>query len=96
MKKFSEFGITLEQKSFTGEKVSINRVLNREIVVHAFKIEDSKYEGKRLSLQISLSGTKHVLWSGSTFLQEMIQRIPADGFPFETTIVEVDKKFMFK
>ena len=96
MRKFSEFNIVVEHSSFTGDKIKMSKILNRSIVVHGYKIEDSKQNtGKCLYLQIEMSGVKHVVFTGSTKLQESIRQVPADGFPFETTIVEENEMYLF-
>lgn len=92
-------GITPTIKNFTGDKIKIDRVVNREITVHAFKMEPSKFtekgNGKRLDLQISLSGTMHVVFSGSVVLMEMIEKVPKDDFPFITTIEKINDHYEF-
>lgn len=99
MKNFNEFGIKLNTKVFTGDKIKIGRVLNREIIVHDYKIEDSKYNdtgnGKCLHLQITKDGAKHVVFTGSLYLMDQIVLVPAEGFPFTTTIVEDNERFQF-
>jgi hypothetical protein len=97
MKRFNELGITAQPKGFTGDKIKINKILNREIHVHAFKIEESKFAGKgeRLTLQISMAGTMHVVFTGSTILKDQVQQVQSDHFPFVTTIVEENERFMF-
>lgn len=86
-----------ESKAMEGPKIDINKLFGREIVVHRFCLEPSKLPPKVpgvlekcLWLQITLNGAKHVLFSGSRYLQFQIQKIPADGFPFSTTIVKKD------
>lgn len=44
MFKFSDFDIKPQVKSFEGEKIKIDKILNREITVTDYKIETSKYE----------------------------------------------------
>jgi hypothetical protein len=97
MKTFKEFNLKPAVKKFTGEKIKISKVLNKEIVVHDYKIEDSKFEGKGkcLFLQIELDGAKRVVFTGSTILTELIQQIASTDFPFITTIVEIDEHFEF-
>lgn len=97
MKDFKDLNIQpSDTQSFTGDKVKMHKVLNREIVVHAFKIEPSKFNtGKCLHIQISLNDTKHVVFTGSNFLMEMIEKIPKDAFPFKTTIIEDNERFKF-
>lgn len=98
MRTFKEFGIKPASKSFIGDKIKIDRIINREIVVLDYKVEDSKYNkgnGKCLYLQIELQGTRHVVFIGSTVLMEMIQQVPAEEFPFATTIVRENHRFEF-
>jgi hypothetical protein len=100
MNSFSQFGIKTEVKGFEGEKIKMLKVMNKEIVVHHFKIEDSKHfkdrgSGKCLHLQITINDTKHVLFTGSSILIESILQVPKEGFPFTTTIVEENERYNF-
>lgn len=96
MKKFKDFNIEVEVKAFVGDKIKISKVLNRPIVVFGFKVENSKYNtGKCLCMQIELNGTKHIIFTGSTILLDSIQKVPTEGFPFETTVVEENEMYQF-
>jgi hypothetical protein len=99
MKQFKEMGITAERKSFVGDKIKLERILNREITVHDFKVEPSKItdkgNGKCLYLQIELKDDKHVVFTSSIYLQDMISQVPRSDFPFKTTIVKVNDHFEF-
>lgn len=100
MKKFSQFKIEVTSKSFTGDKIKMARILNREIIVHDYKLGDSKVfldrgTGKCLQLQISVNEEKHILFTSSSGLIEAIQQVPADDFPFATTIIEENDRFKF-
>lgn len=97
MKQFKDLGITSSAKNFVGEKIKIERLLNKEIIVMAFRIEPSKYQqqGKCLWMQIEIAGEKRVLFSASGILIEMISKVPDDGFPFKTTIVKINDHFEF-
>jgi hypothetical protein len=100
MKTVSQFNIQAPSKGFEGDKIKMSRILNREIVVHDFKIEDSKVfkekgPGKCLQLQISFNNEKHVVFTGASGLIEVIQQIPSNGFPFTTTIVEENDRYIF-
>ncbi|HLO37369.1 MAG TPA: hypothetical protein VK173_02655 [Lacibacter sp.] len=97
MKRFNELGIAPQMKGFTGDKIKINKVLNREVTVHDFKIEDSKFKdkGKCLYLQISMNGNMHVVFTGSNVLMDTIQQVQKDHFPFVTTIIEENERFIF-
>lgn len=98
MNCFKDFGITVTSKGFEGDKIKIDRILNKEIIVQDFKIEKSKFEkgnGKCLYLQIVVDGAKRVVFTSSSSLMEMIQQVPQSSFPFKTTIVRENERFQF-
>jgi len=99
MKSFDQFNIKITSQSFVGDKIKMSKILNREIVVHHFKIEDSKcFKGsssKCLKLQISFKDENHIVFTSSSGLREMIQQIPEDGFPFTTTIIVENERYLF-
>lgn len=96
MKRFSEFEIK-SGDSFTGDKIKIDKILNREITVVKYKMEDSKFpknkSGKCLHLQIEISGTKNIVFSGSDFLMSQLKQVPDEGFPFMSTIIKSNDHF---
>jgi len=102
MNKFNQFGLKPPARGFEGDKLKISKILNREIVVHDFRIEDSKIDafrkqgsGKCLILQISFNGEKHILFTSGSSLIDVIQQIPETGFPFTTTIIQDNDRFNF-
>ncbi len=99
MRKFNEFKITSESKSFTGDKIKISKILNKEIIVYDFKIVTSKYldkgNGKCMYLQIEMNGVKHVVFTGSVSLADAITQVPEGGLPFSTIIIEDNDRYLF-
>jgi hypothetical protein len=100
MKAFSQFNIQAPSKGFEGDKIKMSRILNREIVVHDYKIEDSKVfkekgSGKCLQMQISFNNNKHVIFTSASGLIEVIQQVPDNGFPFTTTIIPENDRYIF-
>ena len=100
MNNFKSFNISAPAKGFEGDKIKMTKILNREIVVHDYKVEDSKVfrdrgTGKCLHLQISICGEIHIVFTSASGLIDVIQRIPKDGFPFTTTIVQDGERFLF-
>ena len=99
MKKFSDFNIQTESKAFKGEKISIDRIFNREILVIDYKIEDSKFkkreDDKCLTLQIKVNDELRITFTSSSILMDKIQKVKKEDFPFSTTIVKIDKAFDF-
>lgn len=101
MKNFSDLGITRQKKAFTGEKIKIKKILNKEVIVHDYDIQRSNFEdkgnGKRLCLQLEVDGDMCIAFTGSTVLQDMISQVnKPDGLPFKTTIIPVGEAFEFK
>ena len=96
MHHFKDFGITPQSKGFEGDKIKIEKLLNKEIIVEAYKVEESKFKdrgsGKRLTVQIIVEKEKRIFFSGSINLIQMLESVPKDKFPFITTIVkEIDR-----
>lgn len=102
MNRFSQFDIKAPERSFEGDKIKMSKVLNRLIAVHYYKIDDSKVKafqekgtGKCLKLQISFNNEMHVVFTSGRALMEVIEQVPKDKFPFETTIVEENDMYKF-
>lgn len=97
MKKFSELGIDIKNDSFVGDKIKIDKVINREIVILDFKVQESKInEGKKfLSLQIELSGEKKVIFTGAKLLIQAITQIDKSNLPVSTTIISENQMYQF-
>src|SRR5665647_3573842 len=90
MKKFSDLGIKSEA-GMTGSKITIARILNREITVLSYRIEDSKFpknkSGKCLFLQIEVDNEKKVVFTESdVLLSHMNQVLPEDLTSVSTLI----------
>lgn len=97
MKQFRDLGIVADVKSFTGDKVKIAKILNKEVLVEGFKIEPStKFKDKdRLCLQMMVDGEKRIAFTSSATLIDMIGKVPKQHFPFHTTIKMVNEHYEF-
>jgi len=99
MKRFSDLNIENNHHSMVGEKMKIAKVLNREIIIHSFRIEKSKYpknkSGMCLYLQIEVDEVKWVIFTGSDVLIEQIKQVDEKDFPFITTILKNNEYFEF-
>lgn len=87
MKKFSDLAA---QSKLSGDKIEINNILNKEIIVTAFRTGPSKHAvGKRcLTLQIEYEGTKRIIFTGSEVLMKDLEGLETEDFPFQSTIVK--------
>lgn len=97
MINFKDLGIKPKTTNFIGDKIKISRILNTEIIIHDYKIEDSKQKQgtKCLTLQIERNQTKNVVFTGSNILMDMISQVSKDKFPIVTTIVEENERYEF-
>jgi len=99
MIKFSEMGIKPPCDSMVGDKIKISKILNCEITVMNYKIDDSKFQknksGKCLCLQIETEGEKRVVFTGSNILINMIQQVDKKDLPFSCKIVKEGEHFEF-
>ncbi|TWP30533.1 hypothetical protein ETU08_01875 [Apibacter muscae] len=97
MNQFKDFKIKPEINHFTGDKIKIDKILNVPIVIIDYKIEQSKAKvgTQLLTLQIEKSGTRHVVFTGSTVLLQMIQKVDKEKFPFISTIVKENEYLEF-
>ena len=99
MRNFKDFGIKSQLKSFEGDKIKIDRIMNKPITVEDYKIENSKFSekgnGKCLYLQILVDNSKRVVFTGSANLMELIQQVAKQDFPFVTTIIKENERLEF-
>ncbi len=100
MKTFKELGVKLAQNHFIGDKIKIVKILNKEIIIHAYKIEPSKYpknkSGNVLTLQIEIRNEKQIIFTGSDVLMNQIKQVHKDNFPFSCAIVKNGEHFEFE
>jgi len=99
MINFNELGIKAPIRNFEGDKIKMDRILNKPIVVQAFKVGPSKFSekgsGKLLTLQILYESSKRIVFTGSCSLIEMISQVPTDKFPITTTITRENEQLQF-
>lgn len=91
--RFSDFA-----RDFVGPKVRINEIINREIVVLAFKKRPSKVEEYANNeygiFQIELDGRKYVLFSSSKVLISQAETYVTQ-MPFTARITEHNGFYTF-
>ena len=94
MKRFSDFA--KEEKPLDGEKIKIDDLLNKEVIVKDFKIAKSKYEGKGdyMTLQVEENGETRVSFTGSSVLINQCKKYQ-DEMPFQTVIKKVERYYTF-
>lgn len=94
-KRFSDFAE--EPDILDGDKMPIERILNKEIRIIGYRIRPSKYSknqsGQCLTLQFTGDDNeRHVVFTGSDVLIEQLRKY-GDQIPFLATIKKVDRYY---
>jgi len=89
MISFSDFGIELPQDDYTEDKISINDVVNSELVVLGFKPNIHTKNGDRHLVRIEVNEKVRVMFTGGRRIIEVLEN-PKVKFPF-TTIIKTQK-----
>lgn len=93
MKRFSDFATG--DTAITGDKIKLDSILGKEIVIKGYKISNSRYnDGKLLTLQFELEGKEYIVFTGSSVLIEQIEKYKNE-IPFMTKIEKVNKFYSF-
>jgi|ERR1700741_371906 len=98
MRNFKDLNVIPVELGFSGDKIKIQKIVDKPITVHNYKVVDSKFEkgsGKCLHLQIEFEEQKRVVFTGSSNLRETILQIPKSDMPFTTTIKLHEERLMF-
>jgi hypothetical protein len=97
MKKFSDFA---EMQALEGEKLRLDDVLNKPVIITAQRITASKYSknesGKYLTLQFHFPNENEtkILFTGSDVLISQIEDYKEE-IPFEATIKKINRYYTF-
>jgi len=99
MNRWADLNIPLpERKNFIGEKISMSKILNKDVEIIDYKIEDSKKceGGKCLTLQLRFAGESRVLFTGAQFLIKQIEKVEKNNLPVVVCIVkQEDGSYLF-
>ena len=90
------FGDFAEEETFDGEKLRLDEVLNKEILVTGYKIKDShqKKGTQYLTIHFELGGKQHITFTGSIVLMNQLKKYESH-LPFLTTIKKINKYYSF-
>lgn len=101
MNKFSDFADTAAVQILDGKKMTLDDILNKEIIVLRYKIKKTKYADAKnpdcLTVQFAWPGNEaehFVFFSGSSVLMEQLEKYK-DKLPFTAVIKKVGKYFTF-
>jgi hypothetical protein len=96
MPEYQRFGDFAEEVSpLDGDKIKIEAVLNREVLVTGFKVTTSKYKENSqrcMTLQVEVDGSRRVVFTGSSVMIEQVERYKGH-IPFLTVIKKIDRYY---
>lgn len=97
--KIHSFGDFAEHKTLTGDKVAIESILNKRILVLAFDVRDSKYQSKgtKNCTEVQFKeagGDEHVFFTGSEVLKDQLETY-RDQLPFWATVEKITRYYTF-
>jgi len=79
-----------------GDKVKIDSILNKEILITDYRIRNSKFSknssGKYLTVQFKLDGRKGIFFTGSDVLIDQMERYGSE-IPFLTIIRKINRYY---
>jgi hypothetical protein len=90
------FGDFAEEEAFDGDKLRLDEILDKEILVNGFKIKDShqKKDTKYLTIHFTLNGKQHITFTGSTVLMDQLEKYKSH-LPFLSTIKKINRHYTF-
>lgn len=94
-KRFSDFAE--EEGPLDGKKADLDSVLNQEILLLNYRIQDSKFykrngSGKCLTIQFETDNGPRVFFTGSEVLKNQIEKYGQE-LPFWATIKKIDRYY---
>lgn len=96
---FQDIGVQPSSKGFIGDKVYMDDILGKEIIIYDYKIGNSKYvdrgSGLCLQLAIGIDEKRHVVFNGSAVLMDVLKKIQPEDFPFKTKIIKQFRRYEF-
>ncbi len=94
--EYPEFSDFSEDVILDGDKLRIDEILNKRILVKGFLIRDShqKKGTQYVTIQYDLDGTPHVTFTASGKLMDQLNKYK-DKIPFYATIRKINRSYSF-
>ena len=96
MERFSDF-VTDEEKAFSGDKVRVNDLINKEIIIIRYKVRPSKYKEKSdrcttVQFKYENSNEEKIFFTGSSVIIEQLEKYK-EKLPFYAVIKHIDRYY---
>lgn len=90
------FGDFAEEEAFDGDKIRLDEIMNKEILVTGFKIKDShqKKGTQYLTIHFELDNKRHVTFTGSIVLMDQLKKYESH-IPFLSVIKKINRHYTF-
>lgn len=95
MKKFSDFAE--DDLQLEGAKIAIEELINKQIIVTNYRINDSKYNDKKcltVQFRYTSDSDSNIFFTGSEVLRNQLEKYKNE-IPFVTTIKKINRYFCF-
>ena len=91
--KFSDFA---EEEIFDGDKMKLDEILNKEILVTGFRVKDShqKKGTEYLTIHFELENKRYITFTGSTVLMDQLKKYESH-IPFISIIKKINRHYTF-
>ena len=90
------FGDFADEEAFDGDKLRLDEILNKEILVTGFRIKEShqKKGTQYLTVHFELEGKQHVTFTGSMVLMDQLKKYESH-LPFLAAIKKINRHYTF-
>lgn len=90
------FGDFAEEEVFDGEKLRLDEILNKEILVTGFRIKEShqKKGTQYLTIHLEINGVQHITFTGSVVLMDQLKKYESH-LPFLAIIKKINRHYTF-
>lgn len=83
-----DLGFDSDEEMLEGDKITIDEVLNREIILRATRVRDSEfYDGEYIIMQIEMDGNLHIVNSSGKVLIDQAEKLE-DKLPIRCKITK--------
>jgi hypothetical protein len=100
MNTLKKLGINTQPTGLVGKKIDMEDVFDKDIILHAYEIRDSKYPRKPgekcIWMQIELEEKKRVCFTTSVVLMKTLEQVDREQFPIQTRIIKNNSNRSFE
>lgn len=85
-----------ETTQFEGDKIKIDDLLNKELLILGFKIRDSKQKPDTVyaTIQLKLNDEEHIMFTASQVIIDQLNKYK-ENIPFHAIIRKIDRYYTF-